>query len=500
MQTISDMLASAAALEPERTAVVFGERRVSYAELDALVSRAAEGLQRRGLRPGDRVMTLMPNSLDIVVGHCAVIRARGAALPLNVMSQAHEIRHIGGDTGARFLVADPALWAERSAVAAELPALEAVVQVRDLLEGGHGAPPSEGAPPAHLDDVVSIIYTSGTTGRPKGATQTHRSILASVVAACARNKLSREDRLLCALPLFNNFALSVVMLSAFWCGATLVVVDRFEARKVLDAVARERCTYFAGTPTMYAYLLQAFDAARDDLSSLRVTNSGGAACAPALARSVEETFGVAHLDGYGQTEGCGFTTLNPAVGVRKPGSVGPPLANVWVRVVDEDDRDVPRGQVGEIVERGEPFSVHGYWKNPDANAVAYRGGWFHSGDLGYLDDDGYLYVVDRKQDLIITGGSNIYPAEVEDVLAAHPKVALCALVGVPDAVMGELPRAYVILKTGAQATEQELIDYVRATIAKYKAPRQVRFVDALPMGPTGKILKRQLRDRARQEP
>lgn len=499
METISEVISSAAAQAPERTAVVFGERRVTYAELDALVSRVAEGLRRRGLQPGDRVMTLMPNSLDIVIGHCGVIRAGGAAVPLNVMSQAHELRHIGTDTRARFLVADPGLWADRSAVAAELPALEGVVQVRELLDEVTAAPGAGGSASARLDDIASIIYTSGTTGRPKGATQTHRSILASVVANCTRNKLSSVDRLLCALPLFNNFALSVVMLSAFWRGATLVVVDRFEARKVLDTIARERCTYFAGTPTMYSYLLQTFEPGRDDVSSLRVTNSGGAACAPALARSVEQTFEVAHLDGYGQTEACGFTTLNPAVGVRKPSSVGPPLGNVWVRVVDENDRDLPRGQVGEIVQRGEPFSIHGYWKNPEANAAAYRGGWFHSGDLGYLDDDGYLYVVDRKQDLIITGGSNIYPAEVEDVLAGNPKVALCALVGVPDEVMGELARAYVILKRGEHATEQEIIDYVRSRMAKYKAPRQVRFVDELPLGPTGKILKRKLRDQAKQE-
>ena len=344
-----------------------------------------------------------------------------------------------------------------------------------------------------IDDIASVIYTSGTTGRPKGATQTHRSILSNVMGCCTRNKFTREDRLVCGLPMYNNFAINVVMMSAFFTGATLVVVDRFSARKVLDTIKDYRGTYFAGTPTMFSYFLQEFKEGYDDVSSLRVTNSGGAHCPGEVIRQIETTFGVTHLEGYGQTEGCGFTTLNPYVGVRKENTSGTPLSNCLIKIVDDNDDEVPVGQTGEIVLRGDCFSIHGYLNRPDINAKVYRNGWFHSGDVGSVDEHGYLAVADRKQDLIITGGQNIYPAEVEEVLYTHPKVALAAIIGIPDPDKGELAKAYIVLKAGQEATEKEIIDYVRSRIAKFKAPRLVEFVESLPQGPTGKLLKRELR-------
>jgi long-chain acyl-CoA synthetase len=285
------------------------------------------------------------------------------------------------------------------------------------------------------------------------------------------------------------------MMSCFTIGGTLILVDRFDAEKVLEHTTQYKATYFAGTPTMFVYLLEAYNRENHDVSSLRVVNSGGAHCAPELVTDVEEEFGAVHLDGYGQTEGCGFTTLNPIVGVRKANSVGTPLSNIWVKIVDDNDNELPAGEVGEIVERGDAFSIHGYWNSPEVNEEVYKKGWFHSGDLGYLDEDGYLYVVDRKQDLIITGGQNIYPAEVEDILYTNPKIALAAMIGIPDKTKGELARAYIVLKKGETATEQEIIDFARVKMAKFKAPRMVEFVDSLPQGPTGKILKRELREK-----
>ncbi|MEJ2716261.1 MAG: AMP-binding protein, partial [Deltaproteobacteria bacterium] len=435
----------------------------------------------------------------------AILKAGGTVVPLNVMFRQREIGHIGADTSASAVLADEELWQREKSVKDSLPDLKQVIV--------HGRPESEGevsvgqitseqteSPEAavDLDDIASIIYTSGTTGHPKGATQTNRSILSNVQGCCTRNKFCRDDRLLCALPLFNNFAINVVMMSAFASGAALVVVDRFDARSVLDRIGAHQCTYFAGTPTMFSYLLQEFDPAGDNVSSLRVTNSGGAHCAGSLIRQVEETFGTIHLDGYGQTEGCGFTTLNPVVGIRKENSVGVPLSNIWIQIVSNDDEELPPGEIGEIVLKGDAFSIHRYWNRPEINEEVYRGGWFHSGDLGYVDEDGYLYVVDRKQDLIITGGANIYPAEVEEVLYSNPKVALAAVVGIPDAVKGELARAFIVLKKGETATEDEIIQFARERMAKYKAPRSVKFVDSLPQGPTGKILKRELRVRIKE--
>jgi long-chain acyl-CoA synthetase len=501
MQTISEMIDSLARYEPDHIAVVFGDQHIAYKDLNCEANRLANGLLEMGIRPRDRVLLFMKNSLRLVTAYYALIRAGATIVPLNTMYRAHEIGYIGKDTAASVIIADDELWNREASVKDDLPDLKYVIL--------HGADTSAGTESfdqvisqvettpqvkVDLDSIVSIIYTSGTTGRPKGATQTHRSILSNVGGCSMRNKFCRNDRLLCALPLFNNFAINVVMMSAFANGATLIVIDRFEARKVLDSICAHKCTYFAGTPTMFSYLLQEYDDSKDDVQSLRVTNSGGSHCPGNVVREIEETFGTIHLDGYGQTEGCGFTILNPLVGVRKENSVGTPLSNIWLKIVDDNDRELPVGKIGEIVERGDAFSIHGYWKRPDVNKETYRSGWFHSGDLGYLDKDGYLYVVDRKQDLIITGGANIYPAEVEEVLYSHPKVALAAVIGVPDELKGELAKAYIVLKKGETATERELIEYVRSHIAKYKAPRMVEFADSLPQGPTGKILKRELRD------
>jgi len=501
MQLIGEMLDNTVKAFADRRAVIFEDAVLTYAEFQRKVNRLANGLRKLGVQKGDRVMVQMANGPEIVISHYAIIKAGAVVVPLNVMYVAHEISYIGGDTGAETIILHNRFLALIQKMRSDLPQLkhivvvgdeipDAVIRFEDLIAASSESPePCD----ADFNDIVSIIYTSGTTGRPKGATQTHRSILTAVSATCDCNKFSHEDRLLCALPLFNNFAINVVMMSAFYKGATLIVVDRFEAAKVLQNMSDHKATYFAGTPTMYVYLLEAHDPARHDVASMRVVNCGGAHCPSKVIADVENTFGVTFMDGYGQTEACGFTTLNPVVGIRKPDSVGVPIADVWLKIVDDHLVELPPGEVGEIALKGGVFSIHCYWKRPEINQATYRDGWFLSGDLGYVDPDGYLYVVDRKQDLIITGGQNIYPVEVEEVLYTHPAVALAAVIGIPDEIKGELAKAYIVRKEGAAATEKEIIDYVRGKIAKYKAPRMVEFVEALPQGPTGKILKRELR-------
>jgi long-chain acyl-CoA synthetase len=431
-------------------------------------------------------MEFIPNGLNLVLTHFAIVKVGARVVPLNVMYKVHEINYIGEVTNAKAIIADSDLWEPlQEEVKSALLGLEKIFIMGSAITNAihydslfiSGKPLSYPADTT-FDDIASVIFTSGTTGKPKGATQTHRSIMSNVYGCIDKNKFDKNDRFLCALPLFNNFALNVVMMSCFTIGGTLILVDRFEAEKVLEHTTRYKATYFAGTPTMFVYLLEAYNPENHDVSSLRVVNSGGAHCA-----------------GYGQTEGCGFTTLNPIVGVRKANSVGTPLSNIWVKIVDDNDNELPAGEVGEIVERGDAFSIHGYWDSPEVNEEVYKNGWFHSGDLGYLDEDGYLYVVDRKQDLIITGGQNIYPAEVEDILYTNPKIALAAVIGIPEKTKGELARAYIVLKKGETATEQEIIDFARVKMAKFKAPRMVAFVDSLPQGPTGKILKRELREK-----
>lgn len=502
MQPIDKLLSDAARWgSPDKPAIIYKEKQITYQELERKTNSLAHGFVRLGIEPNDRVIVFMKNSLEMLMVYFAVIKAGATVVPLNVMLRKGEIEYIAKDTGSKTIIADNDLWEREASVLAKLPDVELVLINEPNQDSGlknlqHAFSDDESGLEINfdLDGIASIIYTSGTTGRPKGATQTHRSITSNVRGYCTRNKVTSDDRFLCALPLFNNFALNVVMMSSMYLGATLVVVDRFEARKVLDTIQKHSCRIFAGTPTMFSYLLMEYNPEKDNLKSLELTNSGGAHCPQSLIQEVESTFKVTHLDGYGQTEGCGFTILNPFVGVRKPGSVGTPISDILVKIVDDDRRELKPEEVGEIIEKGSVFSVHGYWNRPEANADTYHDGWFYSGDLGYVDGDGYLYVVDRKNDLIITGGANIYAAEVEQVIYKHPAVAMAAVVGIPDDLKGEIPKAFIVLKENSDCTEEEIIKYVRNNIAKYKAPRVVEFVESLPQGPTGKILKRKLRD------
>ncbi len=508
MQLLGEMLESTVKSFPRNIAVISEGKETDYRTFSQMVDSAAYGLQKLGVGPGHPVMLYMSNCLEFAVCHFALIKLGAVSVPLNIMYKAREISYIAGDTGSTCIITEKKLVDLVLALKNELPGLKNIVSSGEELPPGvfpfgqftaHYRGEKVPAVDAGYDDVVSIIYTSGTTGRPKGATQTHRSILTNVWGLRPVNKFGPQDRLVCALPLYNNFGLNVVMMSAFNSGACLVILERFDAEKVLEAVHLYRGTCFFGTPTMYVYLLEKYDPEKYDLSSLRLVNCGGAPCPDEVIREFQKKFGVVFLNGYGQTEACGFTTLNPHDGVRKKSSVGVPIAGVWIRIVDDDGNDLPPGQVGEILEKGDVFSVHRYWRLEDINRQVYKDGWFHSGDLGFMDEDGYLYVVDRKQDLIITGGQNIYPVEVEEVLYTNPKVSLAAVVGVPDKKKGELARAYVVLKEGEKATEEEIINYVRERIAKYKAPRSVVFVESMPLGPTGKILKRVLRDQLRKD-
>jgi long-chain acyl-CoA synthetase len=507
MQTIGEMLEGVARHEPERIAIIFDGLELTYAQLNLQVNRLAQGLISRGLSRGDRVMVFMQNSAQIVTTYFAIAKAGMIIVPLNATYRRDEITHIGKDTAAKAIIAQQDLWLREAEPIKDLPDLGLIVvddkemlpgveRLQDLMSPDDSAPPDH----AHLDDIVIILYTSGTTGRPKGATQTHRTIRTNLRGGCSANKFCRDDRLLCALPLYNSYGMNVVMMSAIASAATLVIAERFDAREVLNHIKMHKCTFFAGTPTMFSYPLQEYDPNKDDVRSLRVTNSAGSHCAERLAQEIERVFGTVHLCGYGKTESSGYTCLNPLSGIRKDNSVGPALSSTLLKVVSDTDEELPAGQIGEVVEHGDTHSIHGYWNRSEVNERTYRGGWFHTGDLGYLDEDGYLFLVGRKNDLIITSGTNIYPAEIEQVLYSHPRVALAAVIGVPDELKGELPKAFIVLKRGETCTEQEIIDFVKSHIAKYKAPRMVEFVDSLPQGPSGKILKRELKSIRRNLP
>ncbi len=496
------ILTESARRAPGKTAVILGEATITYGELDTLSDRAAAGLSVAGLQAGDRVGLQLPNITEFVVAYFGILKAGGVVVPMNPLLKAREIEFQLSDSGARTLITHGGSLGE-AAKAAEAAGLGTLYVVGDadgvpsaaaferLLAGGPSSPQLTPVSPA---DPAVIIYTSGTTGAPKGAVLSHFTLYMNADLSGRLFEVNDSDVVIVVLPLFHIFGLSSIMNVCVLLGGTMSLVPRFDPVAVLATIQRDRVTIFEGVPTMYVALLNAPGLDRYDLSSLRVAVSGGAPIPAEVIDAFEHRFGVAILEGYGLSETSSTTTFNVSAAERKVYSVGKPIWSVRVQIWDEQGRPLPPGpdHVGEIVVRG-PNVMTGYHANPEATAQAFAGGWFHTGDLGYFDLDGYLFIVDRIKDLIIRGGYNVYPREVEEVLYAHPAVAEAAVVGVPDAKLGEEVHAIVTIKPGQTATAAELTDYVKQRVAAYKYPRSIEFRDSLPKSATGKILKKNLR-------
>ncbi len=452
-------LTAAATREGARTALVLGDEHLSYLELDVASAKVAGMLRARGLRAGDRVAVMLPNVPQFAMAYYGVLRMGGIVVPMNPLLKAREVEHYVGDSGAAVVLDDPA-----------------------ALPGENE--PDFGVAERDTDDTAVILYTSGTTGRPKGAELTHGNLSRNVDVMRGLISVESEDVILGALPLFHSFGQTCGLNTAVATGACLALIPRFMPGAVLELIERRRVTVFEGVPTMYAALLHTAGRERHDASSLRVCVSGGAALPLEVLHGFEAAFGCAVLEGYGLSETSPVASFNRAE-LRKPGSIGTPVDGVEMRLLDP----TPEG-VGEIAIRGHNV-MKGYWRNPDATRQAIDGdGWFRSGDLARIDEDGCYFIVDRKKELIIRGGYNVYPREVEEVIYEHPAVREAAVVGIPHPELGEEVGACVALKEGADAGEAEVREFVRSQVAAYKYPRHVWFVDELPKGPTGKILKR----------
>jgi long-chain acyl-CoA synthetase len=497
------MLRESALAYPDKPVALYDGGRLSYAQLDALSDRFATGLRASGVVPGESVGLQLPNIPQFLIAYFGMLKAGCIDVPLNVLLKAPEVAYCLGDAQARALVtwAGVADEAIKGAAAAGVPAVyvlntpgvpefPAARRFEELLAVGPETPPLEQTDPG---DTALIVYTSGTTGTPKGAELTHYQLYMNADTPGRLFGIRDDDVVLVVLPLFHVFGLSSQLNVCVRFGATMSLVPRFDVTKVLEVMQRDGVTVFEGVPTMYVALLQHPNLAAYDVSKLRVGVSGGAPIPAEVLDSFEEKFGIVILEGYGLTETASTTTFNVSAEERRIYSVGKPIWGVEVQIWDDDNRPLPAGsdQVGEIVIRGVNM-MRGYFGNPEATAEAFAGGWFHSGDLGYRDQDGFYFIVDRKKDLIIRGGYNVYPREIEEVLYAHPAVAHAAVVGVPDERLGEEIKAYVETKPGTTATEQELIEYVKTRVAAYKYPRMVEFRADLPKGPTGKILKKEL--------
>ena len=476
----------------ERVAVRVDDETMTYQALDEASARVAGLLHERGLKPGDRVGLMMPNVAEVPVVYYGVLRAGGVVVPMNPLLKAREVAYYLGDSGAGQIFAWHAFADQARGGADQVEAELIVVDGTSFPDLLASAAPDNQVAGRDNEDTAVILYTSGTTGHPKGAELTHGNLISNTeVARADIVRAHPDDVIFGGLPLFHVFGQTVALNVAVASGACLTLLPRFSAEHALRIIADHRVTVFEGVPTMYVALLHQSDRANYDVSALRTCISGGAALPVQVLRGFEEAFGVPVLEGYGLSETSPVASFNHPDRERKPGSIGTPIRDVQMRAVDGEDHGVPQGEVGEIVIRG-PNVMKGYWQRPEATAEAIRDGWFHSGDLARVDEDGYFYIVDRMKDLIIRGGYNVYPREIEEVLYEHPAIAEAAVIGLPHPALGEEVGAAVVLKPGADISAEELRDYVKGQVAAYKYPRHVWFADALPKGSTGKIQKRDI--------
>jgi long-chain acyl-CoA synthetase len=489
---LAENLCASARRDPGHAALKLDGEVRSYAALDEASARVTTMLRERGVAPGDRVALMLPNVPEFAIVYYGVLRAGAAVLPVNVLFKRREVAFLLEDSEAEALVA----W-DGCAEEAEQGAAASGTDCLLVGPGAFEASPAGVSPLAEVagrdpSDTAVILYTSGTTGTPKGAELTHGNLARNAEVSRQLFGIGPQSVILGSLPLFHSFGQTCTLNATLLAGGTVTLLPRFDAGRALEIVERDRVTIFMGVPTMYNALLNHPERERFDVSSLEVCVSGGASLPVELLHGFEEAFDCTILEGYGLSETSPVASFNHPGAVRKPGSIGTPVDGVELKLAGPDGDDVPPGEVGEILIRGHNV-MKGYWRKPEATAAAISAdGWFASGDLARMDEDGYFFIVDRKKDLIIRGGYNVYPREIEEILYSHPAVREVAVVGVPHPELGEEIGAAVALKPGAEATVEELRDFVKEQIAAYKYPRLVWFVDELPKTATGKILKREI--------
>ena len=530
---IDGLLRNTASEFPRHTALLFGGAKVEYRELDQLVDRCARGLYGLGIRKGDRVALLMPNSPQMVISFYAAFRLGAITVPINPLNQEREIAYQIDNSGAETLIALDILYPRISGIAQQgslkrcivtsikdfLPPLKKMLyplfqmkesqkvtrrgdlqhhEFKNILKNGSGVPSTTVSP----SDIAILQYSGGTTGVSKGAELTHGNIVSNTHQAASWYYIIRrgEEKILSVLPLFHTYGIAVCMNLSIATGSCMVLVPRFVSKDLLKAIQEYRITFFPGIPGIYAALNNYKDINKWDISSVNYCVSGSAPLPLAVSERFEKLTGSVILEGYGLTEASPVTHSNPVHRERKIGSIGLPLADTDCKIVDADDgvTEVPLGEPGELCIKG-PQVMKGYWNMPSETKHALRDGWLYTGDVARIDEDGYFYIIDRKKDMIISEGFNVYPNEIDELIINHPKVAEAAAVGVPDRLRGEKVILYVVAEEGETVTPDEIIAFCRERLAKYKVPRKVEFVNELPKTPVGKVLRRVLREQASKE-
>ena len=478
-------------------------REFTYAEFEAAVNRTVRLLAAHGIGKGDKVGLLMPNGAEYIIAYFACFKLGALAGPINSLLKPPEMAFVIANSEARALMVNSEYLPQIEGIAYQFPKLDAVIEFNVETQATQGFSSERGhLPVAGLgrDDEAIIIYTSGTTGKPKGCLLTHGNLIANARQIANWLGFTADDRLLTVMPLFHMNAVSVTTMTPLYSGASTVVSPKFSATRFWQIISDYNVTSFGSVATMLSMLLEKYpNGVPDGLKTkqLRFVMCGSAPVPAEVMKRFEETFNCLVIEGYGLSESTCRSTFNPPNEGRRPGSCGMPIGNEMM-VVDEEDCEVPNGELGEIVLRGENI-LKGYYRNPEANDQAFRNGWFHTGDVGYRDADGFYYIVDRKTDMIIRGGENIYPREIDEALYQHPSVAAAATIGIPDNLYGEEVTAFVVLKNGLSVTEEELLAHCREQLADYKCPKTIHIVAEIPKGPTGKLLKRELAKLFRDE-
>ncbi|WP_243291439.1 fatty acid--CoA ligase family protein [Bacillus sp. FJAT-47783] len=498
-------------MDGEKIAYIFQDQSYTYKKLEESINRFADSLTKLGVNKGDHIALLLGNSPHFVISLYGALKVGATVIPVNPTYTSKEIGYILNNGDVKLVITIDKLLPLFETMNEQFPKvvnivscptssesidIESFPSLKGKLEPftslvANGSPHYEG-PTLQEDDVAVILYTSGTTGKPKGAMLTHKNVFSNAADVGAYLQMNYDDKVIAALPMFHVFCLTVALNGPLMAGATVIIVPKFSPAEIFRLVKTYKATVFAGVPTMYNFLLQYEDGEPSDLQSLKLCISGGASMPVALLNGFEKKFNVRVSEGYGLSEASPVTTFNPLDRPRKAGSIGTSILHVENKVVNELGEEVAPGEVGELTVRG-PNVMKGYYKMPEETAHALRDGWLYTGDLAKKDEEGYFYIVDRKKDLILVGGYNVYPREVEEVLYDHPDVVEAAVIGIPDPEYGEAVKCFVVSKNKG-LTEDDLLQYCSDSLAKYKIPRSIEFLEELPKNTTGKILRRALKD------
>ncbi|MGG3738076.1 fatty acid--CoA ligase family protein [Aeribacillus pallidus] len=510
---LASQLEKTAQTYSHKTAYYFQDKPCTYGELNEAVSKFANGLSQLGLKKGDHIALIVGNSPHFIISLYGAMRLGVTVIPINPVYTPEEIQYIVYNGDVKAIITLDVLLPVMEKIVPHVPSVEHVIlcetsqetkwttsTLNTILKAFTNVLALGDSQfvdvPIDNDDVAVILYTSGTTGKPKGAMLTYKNLYSNAKDVADYLQMSEDDRVITTLPMFHVFCLTVALNAPLLNGATLLIVPKFSPKEIFRLAKTYKATIFTGVPTMYNFLYQYKEGDPTNLSTLRLCISGGASLPVALLENFEKKFGVIISEGYGLSEAAPVTCFNPLDRPRKPGSIGTSIMNVENKVVDELGQEVPVGQVGELIVRG-PNVMKGYYKMPEETNATIKDGWLYTGDLAKQDEEGYFYIVDRKKDMILVGGYNVYPREVEEVLYRHPDVVEACVVGVPDPAYGETVKGYIV-SSNPGLTEEAIIQFCREHIADYKVPRLVEFLDELPKNTTGKILRRVLKQQAAQ--